>query len=492
MKGTIVQIKWDESWCEHMTSPLTDLRGDMIISLRLANREVITKSYDDVMVSLFAAHRALCASASKIKVWPSANLSHKRMKTKESGLNATKPNDQNSIKVESIKVKSSLVNTVDANFEEETLGEVGRIDTFHAISDSEKLQGLRNSAFMSEDQILSKEYNISDVPQSLGKTLWRALNSSEPHNGFSMLMIATSLFDVVPNSSLLESFCEFNINGPKCEGTGFLDPHRTELVSSYLYQVMRKIEHAGSNVEMAFNEGSWVWLERVLSLPLNTNYIDGDIYSISTIQSKAQTLQFCSRSLNFCSKLFEKELSTPIRKQDGKDTDRNLYSDKVLTSGVLENGIRSSLKSVVRLAIQCHLHHTRKSHEPTTSVQSPDEQLCEKEFKSCANSLGEIVCYFAWVYCAEEQIQWGDQDCCHVVRDVVDFETGSFNWQKKGGGKKMSAAVKNRLMKDIQLQFLLSVDTPFSNPLQRCLGSMLGLETELSIIVGSYDGNQST
>ena len=487
VKGRIVQIEWDESRCEEMTSPIADIRGEIIISLRLSNRKLKTKSYDDVMLSLFAAHRDV--SASKIKSWPSLNSNHKRTKIEETALNAT--NSKNNM-VQGNKLESSLVDAIATKIEEENSSQVDQVDEFRAISDSEKLQDSGDSVFMSQDQILSKAYNISDIPQSLGTTLWRALNSSEPHNGFSMLMLATSLFNVVPNSSLFESLSEFTVNGPKCEGTRFLDPHRTELVNSYSNQVMRKIEHSDSNVEMTFNEGSWIWLERILSLPIDMNYNHDELSSMSTIQTEAQTLQFCSRSLKFCSKLFRKELSTAIRRQDSKDNRRELYAAKVLTSGVLEHGIRSSLKCVVRLAIQCHLHHARKSHNSLKrEPKSPDEQLCELEFKSCTSSLGQIVCYSAWLYCAEESLQWGDQDCCHVVRDVIDFETGTFNWQEKKGGTRFSAVVRKRLIKDIQLQFLLSTDTAFSNPFQRCLGNMLGLEKELSIIVGSESDKTS-
>ena len=170
---------------------------------------------------------------------------------------------------------------------------------------------------------------------------------------------------------------------------------------------------------------------------------------------------------------------------------RSHILSQLLCKAILRNGIRESLEITVRLTFQSWIRHGHWSYgfmnEGRRICKSSDEQRCATEAKCCVNYLGEIVCFLAWLYCAEGEIQFAASDCCSVIADAMTSEI-----EKAGYGNlnmkslhEPNGTMEQKYGKSIKLRFLLSLNTEFSRPLQLNIGQILTLSADLLTILGS-------
>ena len=444
-------------------------------------------------------------------------------------------------------------------------------------SDNETLNLSQDSFFDNFECVESKPTTIKaeEMPSMTSNSLWRALNSSQPQNGFGFLMNLAFAMNVIPNTSLLRNFSIFLQNGPACEGILFKDFRRTELTGMYLEFVMKMMARMEGQVKLNIAPSEWSDFEDMLNLPMTqTERID-----TTSTPRLALALHMASTTLKIVALSLESELLPAI--QDQMELDKKvLYDKQPLVSLILQNEIRNSLKTVVRLAIQCWTRHghwifglrsksqfsdvpkvTKQSvnlgeigytfvkHFPghgnfrgtvvevwpdksrrcvytdgdfedlsikdlrklekdekqrqnekngnkgkktitnnsdnfnPKSASSSEEEHCITSCKSCLDSFGSIVSYLSWLYCVEECIEFGHDDCCFLIKDVLLGELQNVHYASYiDSGKKASAATKKKVLTGLKLRFVLSMDTVFSKDLQERLGSMLGVSSELQLI----------
>ena len=152
---------------------------------------------------------------------------------------------------------------------------------------------------------------------------------------------------------------------------------------------------------------------------------------------------------------------------------RRLYATGPIVRAVLDNNVREALKYAVRYAAQCwvrHGHFIIGDGEDLPPAGSADEDWCATEAKRCLDSLGSIVSHLAWLYCAEEGLDLGENDCAFVTRDAIsaEFQRLLQDGSDFGflGKKKPSVATWKKFSRRAKMWFILSVDREFASPLR--------------------------
>jgi len=406
--------------------------------------------YLEVVTRLFSSLKSLAVTKGSIKKWPGNKV-----------MEATKLTEPNVRIYEPIPRVFTQIN--DDQLEDTTLQD--SIDSLQSLGET------RNKK------------RAKEMYAPLANSMWRALNSAEPHIGFGMLLQMTAVLNIVPNSQLTRNLFDFVVLGPKSEGTHFREANRTELVSSYLNTMLDKLYQPDCALAPKIAPMKWNEVEQIISLPISQTE-DNPCSSQLRL-----ALQMSSSSLSFLSKLFYKELQ--YNNMESNVVVSRRYVSQPLCSTVLDNKVRDSLKIAVRLASQSWIRHGHWLYgyinEDRRACKSSDEQQCTAEVKRCFNSLGEIVCFLSWLYCVEENIPFGDNDCCFVIVDAMssELEKAYYNNQGKQSARKTSKAKIEKYVRRIKLRFVLSLDTKFSRPLQLQLGNMMKLSSDLSIVIGS-------
>jgi hypothetical protein len=325
---------------------------------------------------------------------------------------------------------------------------------------------------------------ISEMYPALANSCWRALNSTEIHNGFGVLTHLESSWNVVPNDNLAESLSHFLMHGPKKEGTKIREPHRTEMSFLYLNKIISKPGLDRQKHQIGLQQE--VSLESFLAMPMNETkpFVNGNT-SESQSYRLSQALQFCSNSLNFVAKSITVEMEDII---SGKvEPTTKILSDMQFAPLFLKNNARQSLKMIVRYAMKfllCHGHWLAGSPgEQNWVCKTSHEQKCAKESKMCANAYGAILSHVAWLFCASENIPFGDHSCCYLINDVINAELAVVDFKSLTIKKKLSAKNRDKYKKDMKIRFLFSLTTNFSSNLQIELASHLNLSTEAMLIL---------
>jgi len=338
------------------------------------------------------------------------------------------------------------------------------------------------------DEEKSKESGYMMNP-AMANSLWRALNTPEPHIGSGLLMQMESVLNTTPNTNLAQNLIEFVTRGNKKEGTHFHDPNRTELVSIYLRTMLGKLYKPTYASAPKIAPTTWTEVKEILSLPIF--HIDNStmvctcqtLQSSSTVRRLGLELQLSSKSLSFISKLFMKEIQL---KNTGSYAS---VRSQPLCKAILENTIRESLKVTVRLAMQSWIRHGHWLYgfmnEGRRVCKSSDEQRCATEANCCLNYLGEFVCFVAWLFCAEEGIQFAAPDCCFVIMNAMEaeLEKAYDDALDMKSAREADTTMREKYVETVKFRFLLSLDTEFSRPLQMNLGTMLALSIDLSTII---------
>lgn len=324
--------------------------------------------------------------------------------------------------------------------------------------------------------------------QALANSLWRALNTPEPHVGSTPLLHLTAFWNTPPATRLARDLMGFTTTGPQKDGTRFHDPNRTELLCAYLHFIAR-----GGSVDGLVPE-EWTAIERILSLPVSQTDL-GKVTSLpttppsrSSVRRTGRELQLASSSLSFLARCLADELGM------------ERTADRRLCRALRGNTARGSLRTTVRLAIRCILRHGQPIRDDVdlkqgSRVCASDERRRVVEAGRCVSYLGEIVCLLARFFCEEEDVAFGNPDCCFVVADAVSSELGLAlpldvvaDAESEGAEEKDTESEgkeeKRAYAKGVRLKFLLSLDVEFARPLRISLGETMELSTELGVVMG--------
>ena len=317
----------------------------------------------------------------------------------------------------------------------------------------------------------------SIMQPAISNSCWRALNSTEPHNGFGLLSHMKSSWNIIPSEKLADCFSNFLVHGPECEGNNIKEPHRTEMAFSYMNAVMGKLQNQSYQIKPKAEE-----LKEILLLPTKDYVHSGDM-SESELYNLTQSLQFCSNRLSFVAKSLTLELKDIMK---GCVTNTHKLNDLPFVSQLLKTELRDSLRMPVRSAMVALLQHGHCLVDyagPAKREMTPNEQLCAKESLSCVKSLGTIISNAAFLFCAREGIPFADERCCVSIKEAADDIIDTFDFSKVRT-KRKSAKNNEKFKRDMELRFLLSLDTSFSRALQIRLSQLCDLSTEVMQILG--------
>lgn len=389
--------------------------------------------------------------------------------------------------------------TKDENYNTASDVYIDRADNFMSVDQDEAplcMDSDDDTLNLSQDSFLGTPFESTepkvtikkptDMPSMIANLLWRALNSSQPQNGFGFLMHMGNASNTIPNNIMARNFSKFLQTGPMCEGTAFKDCKRTELTAIYLENVLTKMADANCQSKFNLAPAAWSDLEEIFNLPLSqTEGIDTKVPSRHDVLILEQALQMSSTSLKLIALNLELELLSIM--EDGSQTDKRLlYSNLPFASLILNNRTRQSLKTVVRLATKCWVRHSHwliGNHNERSRIDDHfGAERCSIESKACFDAFGAIICYLSWLYCMEEKIDFGHDDCCFVIKDAMLSELANVDYSMYLQGKKATHVTKKKILTSIKLRFVLAMDTSFSRDLQLRLGSMLGVSSELKLL----------
>ena len=355
---------------------------------------------------------------------------------------------------------------------------------FDIDSDDETMNLSQDSFFESVEEKKQIKRSV-EMPPMIGNYLWRALNSSQPQFGFGFLMHMSDAMNTIPNVTLSRNLSDFLSTGPLSDDIHFKDYRRTELIGIYMRHLLTKmsIQTSSRHNTLNFAPSSWTDLEQILKLPLTEvegDNLDSIKFSSSISFNKLdKSLQMSSNSLQVIGLILEVEVMS-LKKNDMSQCINN-----PMVKLFLGNEIRNSLKSVVQIAMKCWvlLGHLLMNDQCNDKVDKSMRDHCASEAKSCLSSYGSIICHLARLYCVEEDIDYGSDDCCFIIRDAMMSELEQINYSLYlEPMKKATKKVKKSILSSLKLRFITSLDTHFSVPLQANMGEMMDLGNELSLL----------
>merc|ERR1719362_1020249 len=293
----------------------------------------------------------------------------------------------------------------------------------------------------------------------------------------------------VPDKLLSRDLFDFVVNGPKSEGNRFYDANRTELCMFYLNYLTNMSNN--KDIDIIFSSFisplEWKEFEQILLLPIHRSK---DLRLSSEIKTKynlqvmkiSQLLQMSSRSLAFLSKNIRNELYEIVLT---KNTTFDVTT-MTFTRVILKKNIRDVLKLTVRLAVKCWIEHGHwvigHVGEGRRICKNSYEQYCATESMSCLDSFGSILCYVVWLYCYNEDLNFGDKSCCFIIQNTLSIELETYNKDLDEIERKSEDDKKKHNEKFV-LNFILSLESEFSFPLQKNLAKLFEISREFAIAV---------
>mmetsp|Transcript_1244 Transcript_1244/g.2249 ORF Transcript_1244/g.2249 Transcript_1244/m.2249 type:complete len:894 (+) Transcript_1244:323-3004(+) len=348
--------------------------------------------------------------------------------------------------------------------------------------DLQELQ-IEDDSDVDDDFFQTSGPRLSEMPSSLGNACWRNLHSSEPQNGYYILHHVLSSWKYMPNENLNHLFSTFLLDGPLNDDVQIVEPYRTELTFLYLEQVLK--------TQCANEHSCWsssircMDFEKLLDFPSNetnsqlniTSYYDSDMSML------AKQLQFHSMTLQFSAQCVTEELRLLISAKIKASTETLLK--KPFTSCILRKGTRDCLKMFVRTYVRFMSKHGHwlirtldmNAHSSSTTY----EQLCAYEVERYVKALGTLISYTAWLFSAREDLPLDDFSCCSLIRDTFENEFNNLDLYSNRSKKKL----KEKLKKDMQLQFIFALETFFSREFQKEISKMFSLSKEFELVMSA-------
>jgi hypothetical protein len=249
------------------------------------DKSKIVVGYDEVAKAVFDNLR-MKLPLSKQHVWPVSNPGRQRRDqmtvTKESSLPIPK------VKVEppakrSSRARSSKYVTIKAEPVDEMIDALDLMDSSWIDSNDEDILHLYippQGGSAVESSVLDLRKVAKEFPPGLPNMLWCGLNSPEAQTVSNFLWDLLCVHDSVPPTTMILKLMDLMKYGPKAEGSSvyFKDPHRTELVSYYVFGLLSASKRlVRRDTGALFGPSMWNDIEVLLtqSLTETENMISG-------------------------------------------------------------------------------------------------------------------------------------------------------------------------------------------------------------------------
>lgn len=201
-------------------------------------REVAKAVFDNLRMKL---------PLSKQRVWPVSNLRRQRRDHKtvmnESSLPIPKVKVEPTAIIRSSRAISSKYVTIKAEPVDEMVDALDLMDSSWIDSNDVDILHLYippQGGCAVESSILDSRKVAKEFPPGLPNMLWCGLNSPEAQTVSNFLWDLLCAHDLVPPTTMTIKLMDLMKYGPKAEGSSvhFKDPHRTELVSYYVFGLL--------------------------------------------------------------------------------------------------------------------------------------------------------------------------------------------------------------------------------------------------------------
>ncbi|KAL7441218.1 hypothetical protein ACHAXM_007720 [Skeletonema potamos] len=151
-----------------------------------------------------------------------------------------------------------------------------------------------------------------------------------------------------------------------------------------------------------------------------------------------------------------------------------------------KQGSRNVLKTATRHTVKCLVRHAKWLLDSglDMSPSSQPQYVQSYAAKTCLDSLGSVICYTAWLVCAEERVSINHYSCAMIIRDAVLSELSLCDDTLP----KMKSEKKKVFITKLKLHFLLSLHEEFAFPIQDLVGNLIGLEDALNCFDGETTG----
>lgn len=331
-----------------------------------------------------------------------------------------------------------------------------------------------------DPSILDKRKIAKVFQPGLPNMLWCALNSPEADTGSNMLLDLLTAHDRVPPLKMVKKLMDLMKYGPNNMGetVRFKDPHRTELVSQYVYSLLwasRRLVRGDSGA--LFGPSSWDDIEVLLSQSIvqTKNMISG--------RRLAQGLQLAARGAKLLSMLFQTELQG----YDLYSTVSTALESEALVAMptvrvVKDNGVLNSLQTAVEKTTKCLVHHSGWIMDSggieLATTKSTSDESCSLEARACLDDLGSVICAIAWLYCVEERVGMKEQRVALVITDAF-LEEMKRSLQNV---PEMSTQAEEAFVKKCKLYFVMSLADEFAHPMLMPLAKSIGVDDELALV----------
>mmetsp|Transcript_22258 Transcript_22258/g.34382 ORF Transcript_22258/g.34382 Transcript_22258/m.34382 type:complete len:1367 (+) Transcript_22258:2215-6315(+) len=247
--------------------------------------------------------------------------------------------------------------------------------------------------------------------------------------------------------------------------TTFAGLHASALVSASARLVRR-------NGSAIFGPSSWNDVEVLLSHSTDRAVFSSGIRLTHELQAAA-----CG------AKLLSLLLKTELLDFNLSSTDFDFNSEPLRarpTVAVLKKqGLRNVLKTATRHATKCLVRHAKYLLDSDVDMPPSSHPnhvaCCAAEAKTCLDNLGSVICYTAWLLCAEERVSIEHNSSAFVIRDAFLSELSLCDDTLPI----MNSKKKKMFITKLKLHFLLSILEEFAFPLQDAVGNLIGLEVEL-------------
>jgi len=226
------------------------------------------------------------------------------------------------------------------------------------------------------------------------------------------------------------------------------------------------------NGKAIFGPSSWDDIEVLLSQSTDRAVATSGIRLTHELQTAA-----CG------AKLLSLMLKTELLDYDLSSTEFDFNSESLKAKPTVvvmkKQGLRNVLKTVTRHTSKCLLRHAKYLLDSDVYSQPSGNHnhtaCCASEAKTCLDNLGSVICYTAWLLCAEERISIEHQTPAFVVRDTFLSELSLCDDTLP----RMNSKKKKMFIINLKLCFLLSLREEFAYPLEEMVGGMIGLEVKL-------------
>jgi hypothetical protein len=419
-------------------------------------------------------------------VWPTENLKVAAVKQEDAAHKSTN-NAARAGRKASAKRVSIKLDDADSDYEPVighrlVLKAASRNDI---INEAEK-ESMENKHDDVEFSFIGNKKVARQLPPGIPNMLWHALNCPEGKTGYNMLQDFLCVHDRVPGPDITSKLWQLMISGPKADGQNvfFKDPFRTELASQYVYSLVhqskRLIRSDGSTL---FGPSEWSDIESLLEQ--STTQTEG----MAAGKRLADGLHLAARG----SKLLLLLLRTELREIDlttpksvtleslplqAMPTVQQFITHKPKKRSLKSDGVRESLKSVIRHATKCLVRHSyfifdEEDFHPErhSSKQNFYDASCIHEATECFENLGKILSYGAFLFCVSEKIDLDNSFVLYLIRDEFYKELfaclDNMPELNKASSKKFTSALEEYFIGAIGEGFSLPLFVGLSEKMER-------------------------